>query len=200
MLPISEAALPTGGVALFAISICLLEERGAEIRSVNCDVAQSARLEKAGLVVERRRTRRAAETRCGVTLQAEQVHVAELEHVGVGPAMNHVAGGATIDLHRCMLVHEGTLLIGVALETNRVLRGGHTDLFGQRRSVDIVAIGALNQPLIDAMVKGHGELGLLLKVAGEAKLGLRLGKQVLGCFGVMRRVAGNAAHVVLVVE
>jgi hypothetical protein len=167
---------------------------------VNCDVAQGARLEKAGLVVERRRTGRAAETGRGVTLQAEQIHVADLEHVRVGTAMNHVAGRATIHFDGRVLINKGALLVGMTLETNRVLRGGHTNLFGQRRSVDIVAIGALNKAFVDAMMKGHGELGFLLKVAGEAKLGLRLGKQVLGCFGVMRRVAGNAAHVILVVE
>ena len=53
---------------------------------MDLDVAQSARLEESGLVVERWRSRRGAERR-RMTLQAEQVDVADFEHVGIGPAM-----------------------------------------------------------------------------------------------------------------
>ena len=53
---------------------------------MNFDVAQSARLEESRLVVKRRCSRRGAE-RCRMTLQAEQVNVAEFQHVGIGTTM-----------------------------------------------------------------------------------------------------------------
>ena len=61
----------------------------------------------------------------------------------------------------------------------------------------VMAIAALDQTLVHAMVKGHFELRLLLQVAPVAKLGLRLDQQKLGCRGVMRRMARNATDVVL---
>ena len=61
----------------------------------------------------------------------------------------------------------------------------------------VVAIAALDQPFIDAMVKGHLELRLLLQMAAVAKLRLRFDQQVLARLSVMRRMAGDAAHVIL---
>jgi len=46
------------------------------------------------------------------------------------------------------------------------------------------------------MVEGHIELGFLLQVAGVTKLGLRLDQQEIRFFAVVRRMAGNAAHVI----
>ena len=43
---------------------------------------------------------------------------------------------------------------------------------GLHRAVRIVAIGALDQPFVHSMMERHFELGLLLKVAGVAELGL----------------------------
>ncbi len=71
---------------------------------------------------------------------------------------------------------------------------------GQFCSVGIVAIGALHQAFVHAMVKGHGELRFLLEVAGVAKLGLGLDQQELLGLRVVRRMAGNAAHLILVVK
>jgi len=44
-------------------------------------MAQGARLEKSVLIVERRSSRRTAEARSGMALQAQQVYVAHLQHV-----------------------------------------------------------------------------------------------------------------------
>src|SRR5277367_2072143 len=65
----------------------LFKERCIEVGAMDLDVAQSACLKKCRLVVERWRTRRGAEGRCCVALQAQQVDVAEPEHVRIWPAM-----------------------------------------------------------------------------------------------------------------
>src|SRR5579864_2387083 len=78
--------------------LCLFEEEPIEVRAVNLRVAQHARLEEAGLVVERRCPRCAAEARRRVALQAQQVDVAQLQHVRIRPAVRHVAGLASVDL------------------------------------------------------------------------------------------------------
>lgn len=54
-------------------------------------MAEDARLEKAGLVVERRSSRCAAEAGGGMALEAEEVDVAQLQHVGIGTTVDQVA-------------------------------------------------------------------------------------------------------------
>jgi hypothetical protein len=100
--------------------------------------------------------------------------------------MRNVAGTASLHFDGGVLENEGTMLIDVTLEADAVLRGRHADLLGQFCAVGIVAIGALHQTLVDAMVKGHGELGLLLEVAGVAQLGLGFDQQELLGLRVVR--------------
>ncbi len=88
--------------------------------------------------------------------------------------MNHVARLASIDLHGRMLVDKRALLVGVALETDLILRGGSPDLLRAHCAVGIMAIRALDQPFVHAMMKRHVELGFLLEMASVAKLGLSL--------------------------
>ena len=64
----------------------------------------------------------------------------------------------------------------------------------------VVAIGAPDQALVYTMMFWHIELGFLLQVTGIAKLGLFLDQQVFFRFRVVRRVAVNAAYLVLPVE
>ena len=64
----------------------------------------------------------------------------------------------------------------------------------------IMAIAALHKPFVHAVMEGHGELRLLLQVAGVAKLGLGLDQQEFLGLCVVRRVAGDAAHVILAVQ
>lgn len=100
-----------------------------------------------------------------------------------------------------MLVDEGTLLFGVALKADRILRGrSHPYLIGKRRTMHVVAVAALNQPFVDAMMKRHFELRFLLQMAGVAKLRLRLRQQELARLGMVRGMARNATHSVLGVD
>ena len=147
---------------------------------MDLDVAQCARLLIVSVVGIHHRGVNAG--RIGVALQAEKVDVAVLQHTGIWPPMREVARAASLYLRGRVLKHEGSLLVRVALEANRVPRIRGPYLAGQMirlcdpaRPVLVVAIGAPHQTLIDAMVKRHIEFGLLLQVAGIAKLGRRLG-------------------------
>ena len=96
-----------------------------------------------------------------------------------------------------MLEYKRSLLVRVAFEADRVLRRRGPHLFWSNRAVWIVAVRALDKPLIDAMVERHLELRLLLQVAGVAELRLGLDQQEFLRLCVMGRVTGDAAHVAL---
>jgi hypothetical protein len=106
-----------------------------------------------------------------------------------------------------MFENERPLLIGMALEADHIARGRSTNLADlvprfpiSTRTMLIVAIRALNQPLIYAMTKRHIELGFLLCVTRIAKLRLSLHEQLFRCSRVMWGVAADAAHIILPVE
>ena len=100
-----------------------------------------------------------------MALQAEQVDVAQLQHVGIWSPVRQMARLAPVDLDRRMLVHKRPLLVRVAFEANRILRRGNAHLLGSYRAVHVVAIAALHQPFIHPMMERHIELRLLLEMA-----------------------------------
>jgi hypothetical protein len=160
-------------------------------------MAQHARLEEARLVMERRRSRRPAEAGRRVTLQTQQVHVAQLQHVWIRSAMHQVAGLAAINFHRLMLEHKRSLLVCVAREADLILRRRGAHLLRPHRAVRIVAVRALHQALVHAVVERHVEFRLLRQVAGIAELGLGLHQHEIRVLPVVRRMAGNATDLVL---
>ena len=111
--------------------------------------------------------------------------------------MRRVARVAAFDLHRLMLEYKWAALIGVTRVTDNVLRRRGSHLLGRDGAVRIVAVRALDQSLVHAMVERHLELRLLLQVARVTKLRLRLDQQELRLGRVVRRMAGNATDVVL---
>jgi hypothetical protein len=64
----------------------------------------------------------------------------------------------------------------------------------------IMTIAALDQALVDSMVERHLKLRLLLEVAGVTELRLCFGQQKLFDLGMMRRVTGDATHIILAVD
>ena len=100
-----------------------------------------------------------------MALQAEQVDVAQFHHVGIWSAVRQMARLASIGLYRLVLENKRTLLVRVALEADRILRGRSPHLVGLYRSVYVVAIAALDQPFVHSMMEGHVELSFLLEVA-----------------------------------
>ena len=64
-----------------------------------------------------------------------------------------------------MLEYKGAALVGVTRVTDNILRRGSPHLLGHDGAVRIMTVGALDQFLVHAMVKGHFELRFLLQVA-----------------------------------
>lgn len=160
-------------------------------------VAHGARLELRGLIVKARRSGCATQTGLGVTLQAEEVHIAEPQEVRVRGAVRRMARLASFRLHRIVLEDKGALLVHMALETHRVLRGRRAQLFRPEGPVGIMTIAAADQPFIHSMVERHIELRLRLQVAVVAEPGLPAQQQGAFCLRVMRRVAIETPDVVL---
>ena len=110
--------------------------------------------------------------------------------------MRNVARQATLDFYGLVLENKGPLLVGVAGKADGILRGRGADLFRTSSAVRIMAIGALQQTFVNAMVKRHFELCLLLQMAGVAELRLRFDQQEFLGTGVVRGMAGNATDIV----
>ena len=131
-----------------------------------------------------------------MALQAEKVDVAQFQHMGIGSAVRQMAGLTSVDLHRLVFENKRPLLVRVALEADRILRGRSPHLVRLHRAVHVVAIAALDQPFVHAMMERHIELGFLLEMASIAKFGLGLNKHKIRFFAVMRRMAGDATDVI----
>ena len=79
-----------------------------------------------------------------MALQAQQVDVAQFQHVGIRSAMCQMARLASIHLDGRVFEHKRSLLVRVALEADSVLRGGSPHLVRLHRAVHVVAIAALD--------------------------------------------------------
>jgi hypothetical protein len=119
-----------------------------------------------------------------------------------------MADSATFDLG-FVLVDEGPLLFGVALVANLVVTVGSTELMRQKSAMSIVAVGALQQSFVDAVMKWPGELSAHIQMARVTELRRRLFEQELAFSCMVRGVAvdagdsalqmGRAAKIVLLV-
>ena len=132
--------------------------------------------------------------------KAQQIHVADLQQMHVWRTVRCVACLAAFDFHGLMLEHEWSALFRVAGVANCVLRSRRTHLLWRHGSVRIVAVVTFDQPLVHTMMERHGELRLLCGVAGVAKLRLFFHQQKFGVFAVVRRMAIEAANIILVVH
>ena len=88
-----------------------------------------------------------------MALQAELVDLRPFEHVRVGGPVREMADGAALGLDGHVLIDEGALLVGVALEADLILIGRPAQRFGQEAAVLVVAVVAHQQPLLNAMVE-----------------------------------------------
>jgi len=93
-----------------------------------------------------------------MALQAQQVDLAHPQETRVRGAMGRMATGAAFRFHRHMFVHKRAARIGVALDASRITAGQSLDLAERRRAVNIVAVAAMNQSFVYAMVIGPGKL------------------------------------------
>lgn len=140
----------------------LSKEHVACVRSVNGSVAHGARLIFGGLVVTRTCRPLGRER---VALQAQQVHLTHTQVTRVGRSVRRVTTAAALSFYWHVLVDKRAGLICVALGADRIARRQGPYLPESRRSVHVVAVTALDQPFIDSVVVGFGEVSLRSCVA-----------------------------------
>src|ERR1035438_3807625 len=91
-----------------------------------------------------------------MALQAEHIPLAHLEEPGIGGSVGRMATGAALGLDGHVLVDERPLFVDMALEADCVSAGESAHLAHGCGSVRIMAVIALHQALIHAVVKGLG--------------------------------------------
>jgi hypothetical protein len=96
---------------------------------------------------------------------------------------------AAFSLYRHVFIDEWPLFVGMAFEAKLVSIGKSPDLAQGGCAVSIVAVAALNQSFVDAVVIGLTEVSLGRCMAAVAESRLCLNQQVFRFLGVMRRVA-----------
>ena len=110
--------------------------------------------------------------------------------------MGGVTTGAALCFHGQVLEDKRSLFVGMAFDANRVTSGVIPNLPQRSRAMEIVAVGALHQPFVHAVVKGLGKVRLGGGMAAIAEARLALRQQMLRFLGVMGRVTIEAAHVI----
>src|SRR5580698_1681451 len=96
-----------------------------------------------------------------------------------------MATGAALGLHWRMFVNEWTLLVDMALVADIIAARQAAHLAHRRCPMRVVAVHALHQTLVDAVVIRFGEIGFGGCVTSVTQLGLLLDEQGLFFFGVM---------------
>ncbi len=123
----------------------------------------------------------AAKRRCAVmTLQTHGEYNWPPQQARVRRPVRKMAGFAAVHSNGFVFIEEGPALFGVALQA-RLFVGerlvheagarGHAPGGGEG-SVWIVAVRAIHEPFVDAMLEGHGELSANFGVAAVAEIGL----------------------------
>ena len=108
--------------------------------------------------------------------------------------MWQMAGSAALGLHGRVFEYPRPLKISMAFVADGVLflRDAHGARHGA--TMHVVAIGALEQALVNPVTEGLAEVGLLLCVTTVAELWLLLDQQAARLFREVGRVARDAAH------
>ena len=129
-----------------------------------------------------------------VALQAQRVHIADVQQARVGGSVRRVAGDAAFGLDHGMLKDEWTRGLGVALGADRVLISGRLQLLGFERAMRIVTIAAGQQAFIHFVMERLRERGFHVGVAGVTELRLRDFEQIGFALEGMRAVTIDAAY------
>lgn len=131
-----------------------------------------------------------------MTLDAHVVDVSAAEESLVVGAMRRMAGGAAFRPDRQVLEGERSTFLRMALVADLVLGRVQPYLLGTT-IVYVVAIAALDEAFVDAVVEGTVEVHPSVVVAAVAQFRrFRLQQKVL-LLRVMGRVARNTGHIVL---
>ena len=95
-----------------------------------------------------------------------------------------------------MFINERALLVGMALDTNRIPARHSPHLAECGRAMNVMAVAALDQAFVYPMVIRLREVGLRGCMTSVAEAGLCSNEEMLRFFGVMRRMAIQAPNIV----
>ena len=137
--------------------------------------------------------------RAVMAFQTHGEHNRPAQQARVRGPMRKVASFASVHSNGFVFIEEGPAFFGVAFQA-RLLVGerlvyqtgprGHTPGGGER-SVRIVAVGAIHETFVDAMLERHGELCANFAVAAVAEIGLFLREQEFRSRGFMDRMTAG---------
>jgi len=100
-----------------------------------------------------------------MALQAQHIDLAYAQETRVRGAMGRMATGAAFRFHRHMLVHKRSARIGMALYASGIAAGQSLGLAKRGSAMNVVAVAAMNQAFVHAMVIGPGKLSFGIGVA-----------------------------------
>ena len=109
--------------------------------------------------------------------------------------MWRVTTAAALGFYRYVFIHEGARFVRMALGANGIAGGQGPYLPEGRRSVDVVAVTALDKAFVYSMVVRLREVSLRGCMAPIAQLGLRDCQQVLRFCRIVWRVTIQASHI-----
>ena len=135
-----------------------------------------------------------------MTLVAQHVDVRHVQQARILRAVRTVARRASFRLDRGMLVNERPTHIRVALGADLVLIGRGPQVIVPEGTVHVVAVAALDQPLIHPVMERHAERRLYVTVALIAERRLRGLEQVLRRLAVVNAVTACATDTGLAVR
>ena len=148
---------------------------------------------------------RSAETRGPVmTFQAHSEYHGTSQQPRVGRSVGIMANFAAFHANRRVLINKGSALFLVTLDASLLAahhlfhHGGPRGISpcGSERTVRVVAIAAVHDSFVDAVLERHGELRTNIGVAFVAQLRLHFRQQELGRGGAMDGVTIGAYHIV----
>ena len=107
-----------------------------------------------------------------------------------------MATGAAFRFYRHMLVHKRAARVGMALHASGISAGQSLGLAERGGAVNVVAVAAMNQSFVYAMVIRPGKLSFGRGMARIALHRFLLNQQVLWLFRVVRRMAVKATDII----
>ena len=134
-----------------------------------------------------------------MALQTQEVDLAYAKKTWIVRSVRRVAAGASFGLHWYVFIYKGSLLFGMAFQADLIATGKGSDLPQGGRAVNIVAVAAMDEAFIDAVVISLREIRLSRGVTSVAEIGLCPDQQVFRPLRVMWRMAIDAAYVIVVV-
>ena len=135
-----------------------------------------------------------------MALVAQRIYSGHIQEPCVLRAMRSVASQTALGLDHGMLIYKRSTSLCVALGADGILIGRGLEVVVPEGAMRIVAVGALNQALVNLVVKGHIEgrfdIGMTLEAKGRLA-GLEHGSLRSS---LMHGVAADATHVGLSVR